>query len=140
VGVPRRRRAGDAGQRAEAVVKFLVGDTARQLWADLGAPSVQFADGQSYWRGFVYLIEAIGAKRVKVGWSKNPHVRRGQLQVHSPHRLQLLAAVEGTQTHEAWMHWELMAAHHRGEWFHIRTEIREFAEVVSTIAKEKPDE
>lgn len=115
--------------------ELLSGPLARRIWTQLGAPPLMPGRTRPCDLGFVYFIEALGARRLKIGWSQAPHRRCGQLQTHSPHRLRLLAAIEGTRDHEHWLHTFCAEARDRGEWFHVRVGLRDFAEVIHSLAR-----
>jgi hypothetical protein len=72
--------------------------------------------------GFVYVVQAAWGGPVKVGWALNPKARLGNLQVASPHLLNVVAQWRGTIDDERAIHAELERAgarRLRGEWFEM---------------------
>lgn len=67
--------------------------------------------------GFVYVIEAMDSRHVKVGFSKKPRERLRELQVGSASPLRLVGSRQGDQSLERQMHRALVAHRVQGEWF-----------------------
>jgi len=61
---------------------------------------------------------------VKIGRSRNPVQRVNDLQTASSHNLQCLFILEGDR--EAELHAQFAKYRARGEWFHVRGELRKF--------------
>lgn len=76
--------------------------------------------------GFVYLVEAVGLYRVKIGKSNDPEARIGTLQTSSPVDLRRIAVLRGGDRLESCLHSEFAREHIRGEWFAITPRVREF--------------
>lgn len=67
----------------------------------------------------IYAIRAVGTDYIKFGTALDVQERLRGLQTGCPLPLELIAACEGDQKTEAWIHWRLVQAkaHHMGEWF-----------------------
>lgn len=77
--------------------------------------------------GRVYFIEAIGAERIKIGFtSGDPAVRLRDLQTACPFMLRVIAHVRGSMDDEAALHERFAStrAVPGTEWFHITHELR----------------
>lgn len=73
----------------------------------------------------IYLIEAIGAGLVKIGFTDRPvEDRLRELQTASPHRLKLVASFAGTINQESQLHEAFDHLRAVGEWFRIDDELR----------------
>ena len=81
----------------------------------------------------VYFIEAIGTDMVKIGFTGNGVERRlAALQTSCPLPLRLLACVQGTEQYERALHERFAAERVRGEWFHLRGDVRAFIDAHSS--------
>ncbi len=69
--------------------------------------------------GFVYFIEAMGLRAVKIGFSREPRNRLAEMQPSCPARLRLLAAVPGSESIESTLHHKFLDQRIHGEWFHL---------------------
>lgn len=65
--------------------------------------------------GYVYAIQSGDA--IKLGFSKHPWRRLGELNVHNPDAYKLLGFAHGTPEHERELHMLCAAERIRGEWF-----------------------
>lgn len=82
------------------------------------APRVteQAEPGEGGVRG-VYVIQAQLSKAIKIGWSTNVYLRRDQLQIGSPERLEIVRILDLGKDSERVLH-ELCHEHRlHGEWF-----------------------
>ncbi|MEU8764282.1 GIY-YIG nuclease family protein [Streptomyces sp. NPDC048659] len=70
--------------------------------------------------GYVYLIESTDVGYVKIGWSRTPEARLGQLQTGSLPDLRLLAAIRGERKLEGQLHTWFADRRLDGEWFLFR--------------------
>ena len=70
---------------------------------------------------FVYLIWQVGTNHFKIGYSKNPKTRLSELQIGSPHQLELLTVMptDNPEGDEARLHRKYSDNYVRGEWFEI---------------------
>ena len=70
--------------------------------------------------GVVYFIEATGAARIKIGWTRPDGLERrvSTLQVGSPFPLKVLATYAGMHFHEHQEHRVFRDDWIHGEWFH----------------------
>lgn len=118
----RRCHCGACTDRKKLDFDRLANAQAAAFWKRLRVPSWLYsaAEGQSgRTAGEVYFIEAIGAERVKVGWSRDVVDRIDRIQVGCPFPLRILLAVSGTEQTERHLHEQrLVDAHAHGEWFH----------------------
>lgn len=90
--------------------------------------------------GFIYFIEADGAKRIKIGWTENnPRKRLIHLQVASPFPLKPLGVIVGPFCIETQMHDRFAKFHRCGEWFHAAPVLRKFI-ATSTRDWPRPDQ
>jgi hypothetical protein len=84
--------------------------------------------------GLVYFIEAIGAKRVKIGFTSKTTAddRCRELQTASPFGLRLYTALGGSLAVEQYLHIHLGKQRilPTAEWFHLRGEVLQFADYV----------
>lgn len=79
----------------------------------------------------IYFIEAIGADRVKIGYTDgDPESRMKSLQTGCPHRLRLLAAVDGDMDAERALHQAFDHLCTVGEWFTFGPDLRGFIEAI----------
>lgn len=85
----------------------------------------------------VYFATTEGAPFVKVGWAKDPTKRLGELQTGCPFRLTLAATTPGSMADEFSLHRRFAALRIRpdGEWFHLRDELAEFLDTLTTEAR-----
>ncbi len=75
--------------------------------------------------GIVYFIEAVGADRIKIGWTATDPLRRmTELQNAAPFPLKLLATVIGTRRNEREFHAHFAKARAIREWFDATPELR----------------
>ena len=85
--------------------------------------------GQRDRPGFIYVIEAIGASRVKLGWTaRDARDRLMSLQTSSPFPLRIVAVIVGTMREERALHARFHALRimPNSEWFHLRGELEAF--------------
>ncbi len=68
-------------------------------------------------RGFVYIIEALGSDRFKIGWTRNVPKRLEQLKTGCPFPIALRWCMEGVFADEARLHSFFQAERLHGEWF-----------------------
>ncbi len=68
---------------------------------------------------FVYVIQATGTNRIKLGYSIQPEQRLKELQTGSPYKLKMLAQWPGTRYMESQLHRALAAYRQDGEWFEV---------------------
>lgn len=77
--------------------------------------------------GYVYLLEAEGIGRVKIGCSEEkPSERIRALKIASPVTLWLVGILRGGFSLERRLHGHFATARRKGEWFEITPEVREF--------------
>lgn len=78
----------------------------------------------------IYFIAAAHAPDVvKIGFTRDsPEIRMKFLQIGSPVRLAILAAVPGPMMVERWLHAAFRDERSHGEWFHLSPRIRSFME------------
>lgn len=65
-----------------------------------------------------------GNGQVKIGHSKEPLIRLAGLQTASPHKLELLAVVPGTEKVEAELHRKFATFRLSGEWFQLSDQLK----------------
>ena len=76
-------------------------------------------------RGWVYLMSAPEAKRLKIGFSSDPEVRLREVRTSSSSPVLLVAQKSGTPADERALHTRFRKFWHYGEWFDDVPEIRE---------------
>lgn len=83
--------------------------------------------------GHIYLINAIGTNRYKIGFAVNVEARVKKLQTASPFPLFLIKTVPGTPKQEARLHKMYNFCRVSGEWFefHVLTTIWHMMDLVS---------
>ena len=106
---------GSGNHAAELVER--INALAADLLLDLG-------EGSSA-SGEVYIIEAVGADRVKIGVSQDVGKRFGQLAASFPGPLVLLGKVAGGRAREKSLHRRLANFRIGGEWFHLTPGVRQ---------------
>jgi len=77
---------------------------------------------------FIYIIGAADGGPVKIGRSANPSNRLAELQTGHHQHLQILASFPGDQRQECDLHFQFIADHIKGEWFHRSPAICTFME------------
>jgi hypothetical protein len=75
--------------------------------------------------GFVYIIQAIGTARVKLGYSIEPEKRLRELQTGSPYELALLSKWRARPATERRLHREFAEYRVKGEWFELPRQLIE---------------
>ncbi len=82
--------------------------------------------------GRVYYIEALGASRIKIGFTTNPARRLKTLQNASPFPLKLLVTELGTVKRERELHKQFAGERvlKNAEWFNASSELRKHIESV----------
>lgn len=84
--------------------------------------------------GRVYFLEAVGADRIKIGWTAgDPKNRIHSMATGCPFPLRLHATLVGTVDGEQWLHERCKAAHAHGEWFHATEDIRALVGVLAVL-------
>ena len=63
---------------------------------------------------------------VKIGVSHSPISRLNDLQVGNPYDLTVLKTIDVSHKAEAYLHDKFSHLHHRGEWFLLNSELREY--------------
>lgn len=63
---------------------------------------------------------------VKIGVSYDPYRRIDDLQVENPYELTVLKTIDVSHAAEVYLHNKFSHLHHRGEWFHLDSELREY--------------
>lgn len=63
---------------------------------------------------------------VKIGVSHHPHSRLDDFQVGNPYDLTILKTVDVSNKAEAYLHNKFSHLHHRGEWFNLTAELRDY--------------
>ena len=74
-------------------------------------------------KNFVYIIQELQSGDLKVGISKTPKKRLGQLQIANPRKLTITHLLEGTDETEKEIQRKLRPYRIRGEWFRPPDEI-----------------
>jgi hypothetical protein len=74
----------------------------------------------------VYFIQAGDGGAIKIGISDNPHKRLGKIQTDCPHRLTILAIIDGGAALEAELHARFKASRGIGEWFSPTPDLLDF--------------
>lgn len=81
--------------------------------------------------GFVYFILRANSQRVvKIGWAKDPELRRKKLQTGSPELLIVVATQPGTVLDEKALHkrFEALRCAPGSEWFKLRPPLAEYVD------------
>lgn len=77
---------------------------------------------------FIYFIKNERCEVVKIGLSREPLKRLGQLQIGSVDPLQILGVLEGGEAEERALHERFSRYRRRGEWFDFTGELKTFAQ------------
>jgi hypothetical protein len=88
-------------------------------------------------KGFVYAIEAVTLRSIKIGYSNDVESRLRNLQVGSPDKLEIIAAWPGIPDDEYRIHKFLKAWRKHGEWFDPSETVR--ATIFHCHAKQRTD-
>lgn len=113
----------ERGLLCERQVNF--GNECDEYWG-LGCWIAPGADNQP--SGFIYFIEAEGAQRIKIGYSKNPDRRLRSLSTGSPMPLRLLAQIPGNQADESKIQRQFAELRLEGEWFYATAQLRDYVD------------
>lgn len=76
--------------------------------------------------GGVYFVEAVGLKKVKIGYAIDVKKRLAALATNCPTPLRLMAFVQGPRELEFTLHIRFWKCHSHLEWFHLRKPILDF--------------
>jgi len=80
-------------------------------------------------KGLVYFLEADGASRIKIGWTRGAvEWRIATLRTGCPFELRQLGAMQGSEQDERRVHAEFAHLRIAREWFHDAPELRSFIE------------
>ena len=63
---------------------------------------------------------------VKIGVSHSPGFRLDAFQIGNPYDLTMLKTIDVSHKAEVYLHDKFSHLHHRGEWFHLNSELREY--------------
>jgi hypothetical protein len=85
-------------------------------------------------RTYVYFIEAIGARRIKIGFTKDVRRRLHDLSIGCPFPIELMALMPGSLEDEFTMHKRFGQLHAHGEWFRARPRLRKF---IKTLVEQR---
>ena len=87
--------------------------------------------------GYVYFFETTCGRFVKIGYSKDPYRRHGQLGTLRPTAFDchVLGFIPGTYATERWLHSAFQAEHDNGEWFRLSRRLERF---IDTLGLEVP--
>jgi hypothetical protein len=81
--------------------------------------------------GFVYFVEQLANRHIKIGWARNPKERLKSFRTGSSTGIRLLGMIPGSRHLERKLHTDFQAFHVKGEWFfgvkRIRRVIKEEA-------------
>lgn len=77
---------------------------------------------------YIYFVEAVGAGRIKIGFSANPEKRIRGLTTSSAHELKTLKVIEGELAQERSIHRRFAHLRTHLEWFQDAPELREYIE------------
>lgn len=83
---------------------------------------------------YVYIVEAVGLRRVKIGFSlARPDKRISSIQTSCPARLSLLRLIHGDRSIEGEIHAAFKTERQAGEWFRATPRLREFIDILLPI-------
>jgi hypothetical protein len=74
--------------------------------------------------GYVYFIEAVGAGRIKIGFTSDPLRRFSELVTGSPFPLERIKVIYGDRSTETWWHQKFEDARVHNEWFRATPHLR----------------
>lgn len=75
--------------------------------------------------GFVYFVETQDGQFIKIGHSRRPRVRMGELRAAQPGALRMIGCVSGTEQIESWLHQLFREDRDHGEWFRSSDRLRD---------------
>lgn len=117
-------------------------DQDTQTYANDSATSSSIDTRPTQWRSptvrwpMIYFIRADRA--IKIGYSENPEMRLGNLQVGTQHELELLAVMHGEREDEGKLHERFSDLHIRGEWFRAEPALLDFIETAAEAIEPRP--
>jgi hypothetical protein len=93
--------------------------------------------------GYVYLMQPVDGGLVKIGYAKDPELRRKKIQRMSPLKLRLLATVPAGRRHESRLHRRYGGYRRWGEWFQLPEDVlkalvKEFVDGTRWLVEERP--
>jgi hypothetical protein len=88
--------------------------------------------------GGVYFIEAVGLKKVKIGYAIDVKKRLAGLTTGCPVPLRLVAFVKGPRDLEFDMHVRFWPTHSHGEWFGLGKRLADFIEANPPLQNKNP--
>ena len=80
--------------------------------------------------GFVYFIEAMANRHIKIGWANDPNRRLREFQTGSPTKYALLGTIPGSRALERKLHRDFHEFHAQGEWFFGVKPLRNYIEAI----------
>lgn len=84
----------------------------------------------------IYFIRSEDA--IKIGYSRNPETRLGELQVGTQHTLELLGVMHGDMVDEGNLHKRFADLHIRGEWFRSDRVLLDFIAGTAEVLEPQP--
>lgn len=82
---------------------------------------------------YVYLIAGDDLSQCKIGYSKNPWARAGDLSTGRADKLKVIATVKGSRSDERLVHSALDQLRIKGEWFELSAAIIDLFRAVATV-------
>ena len=80
--------------------------------------------------GFVYFIEAMANRHIKIGWANDPSRRLREFQTGSPTEYTLVGTIPGSRTLEQKLHRDFDEFHAQGEWFFGVKPLRDYIDSI----------
>jgi len=88
--------------------------------------------------GFVYFIEAVANRHIKIGWANDPSRRLRAFQTGSPTEYILLGTIPGSRTLERKLHRDFHEFNAQGEWFFGVKPLRDYIESIVVFRDRAP--
>jgi hypothetical protein len=81
----------------------------------------------------VYVVEALGLERIKIGTARDVVKRLQTLQCASPVELVVIGQISGGHFTEKWLHYRLKQYSIRGEWFRLDCPWRQELDLIGNL-------
>lgn len=108
--------------------RSLIEENASLLAVDENTDAATHTTDNGQQGAYIYFVEAIGAGRIKIGFSANPEKRIRGLTTSSAHELKTLKVIEGELAQERAIHRQFAHLRTHLEWFQDAPELREYIE------------
>lgn len=81
------------------------------------APNLDGAPNDAFGNSGVYILDAVGSGRYKIGWSNDVRSRSESIKTGCPFPVKVLNVIDSDRAGEIWLHRRFDAYRVCGEWF-----------------------